>query len=216
MEYQPQNQTEWIEYIEQTVGKTSRFQRHLVRQFKLDLAGIHGVDHWLYVYNNGIRLAKTTGAKEKVIKWFALLHDACRHTNGGDIDHGSRAATLAWEYKLEIDLDESEFDLLLYALSNHTIGCSAMADVTIQTCLDADRLDLVRIGISPSAELLYTDAAKTEVIQSNSGYRAIHFPKKMKCINCGKKLVASQPGKFRCPSCNFVIELDAQGRIYLE
>jgi HD superfamily phosphodiesterase len=106
MEAHPQCHEEWVEYIEQTVGATSRFQRFLVRGFKLDLAGTHGVDHWLRVYRNGIHLAESTDANKDVIKWFALLHDACRLSNGEDIDHGPRAAALAWEHKREIELNE--------------------------------------------------------------------------------------------------------------
>ena len=54
-------------------------------------------------------------------------------------------------------------------------------DVTIQTCWDADRLDLWRIGIEPRPEYLYTEMAKkTEMIElareiergSSYGYRS--------------------------------------------
>jgi uncharacterized protein len=34
------------------------------------------------------------------------------------------------------------------------------ADVTVQTCWDADRLDLIRLDIQPEAERLCTDAAR--------------------------------------------------------
>jgi len=215
MTHDPQNRTQWIEYIQEALGDLSKFQRHLVAQFKIDLGGIHGVDHWLRVYSNGIRLSAMTGAKEEVIRWFSLLHDSCRQSNGSDPDHGPRAANLARNYKEEIDLPPAELDLLIAAVASHTIGCSTMADITIQTCLDADRLDLTRIGITPRSELLYTSAAKMEASQGRSSQRNAKFPIKVKCINCGRKLQALRPGRYQCPTCRFLVEVSEEGRIYL-
>jgi len=206
---------EWIRAIEDATGTTSAFYATILRRFRLELDGIHGVDHWLRVYSNGLRLCAATGADPDVIRWFALLHDSCRNSNGADVDHGPRAASFAWEHRRDIDLAREEFDLLLSAVSCHTMGCSSLADMTIQTCLDADRLDLVRIGVNPSAAKLSTDAAKTEVMESGSGYRSAAFPARMKCVGCGRSLTALHPGKFRCPCCHFVVEFDARGRIYL-
>jgi uncharacterized protein len=41
----------------------------------------------------------------------------------------------------------------------HSHG-STEADSTVQACWDADRLDLVRIGIEPEPDRLCTDAAR--------------------------------------------------------
>jgi uncharacterized protein len=51
------------------------------------------------------------------------------------------------------------FDLLFYACAFHTDGLID-ADPTVQTCWDADRLDLPRAGIRPAADRLCTTAAR--------------------------------------------------------
>jgi uncharacterized protein len=58
-----------------------------------------------------------------------------------------------------VDLAEEEFELLRYACAYHTSGMTE-ADITVQTCWDADRLDLGRIGVMPDPRRLCTDAAK--------------------------------------------------------
>ena len=166
MEYDTPDRAYWIEYLEEALGRLSSFQRYLVVQFKVDLAGIHGVDHWLRVYANGMRLSKTTGADEEVVKWFALLHDSCRRSNGGDPEHGPRAASIAWQHRAEIDLSCVELDLLITAVSSHTMGRAAVADITVQTCLDADRLDLVRIGAYTARILTHRNGRELTHLQS--------------------------------------------------
>ena len=57
------------------------------------------------------------------------------------------------------DLSDPDFDLLYAACIGHTDG-KTDADMTIQTCWDADRLDLGRVGICPHPSKLCADAAK--------------------------------------------------------
>ncbi len=56
----------------------------------------------------------------------------------------------------------------------HTDGLTD-GDVTLQTCWDADRLDLGRVGITPDADLLCTDAARALIdwadARATSGYQ---------------------------------------------
>jgi uncharacterized protein len=95
-----------------------------------------------------------------VIELFAFLHDVRRLHDGGDREHGARAALLVRELgpgPLAISGEEAE--LLAYACRHHSDGLLD-ADVTAQTCWDADRLDLGRVGIQPSPERLCTTAAR--------------------------------------------------------
>ena len=48
----------------------------------------------------------------------------------------------------------------------HTDGHTE-GDLTLQTCWDADRLDLGRVGIVPKPDLLCTDAARSLVDWAN-------------------------------------------------
>lgn len=205
-----------VERICAAAGGSPRFISRIVGQFRLDLDGSHGVGHWLRVLENGRRLAASTGADDDVLRWFALLHDCCRTSNGSDPEHGPRAAGFAWEYRRELDLDEARFDQLLRAISCHTAGCSPLLGATILTCLDADRLDLPRIGVRPLASYLFTEAARREVAQAADDGEASPFPVRITCVGCGMKATAAHAGKFQCPRCRLVIRLDETGRIWLE
>ena len=128
--------------------------------YALDWHGIHGASHWARVRNNGLKLAAKTGANQKVVELFAFLHDSCRLNDGYDREHGRRAARFA-ESLLgsQIFLPDHDFELLVHACTNHTWG-NTVADITVQTCWDADRLDLGRVGTIPDPKRLCTAAAK--------------------------------------------------------
>ena len=144
------------------MGLNVNFLERVIHQFALDADGIHGPEHWIRVYENGYRLAPVTGANAQVVMWFSVLHDCQRVNNSQDIDHGPRAAQYARKHWKEIDLDGTAFGLLVEAIACHTRGCGPEADVTVQTCLDADRLDIGRTGYAVDPSYLYTEAAKLE------------------------------------------------------
>jgi uncharacterized protein len=138
----------------------------LRRQFKLEWRGIHGVSHWARVRQNGLHLSKITGANTAVVELFAFLHDSCRLNDGYDPDHGARAAVFAQSLHGSVfTLSAQDLEVLVIACQGHTHGRTS-DDVTVQTCWDADRLDLGRVGIRPVPERLCTDAAsKPEIIE---------------------------------------------------
>jgi len=130
-------------------------------QFVLDWTGIHGSPHWARVRENGLRLAETTGANTRVVELFAFLHDSRRLNDGHDPKHGQRAAEFALALAgKEFAIEPSELDLLAKACRGHSDG-QTVGDITVLTCWDADRLDLGRVGIVPSPDLLCTDAARS-------------------------------------------------------
>jgi uncharacterized protein len=132
-----------------------------IRQgFALDWNGVHGVSHWERVRDTGLRLARLTGAKVEIVELFAFLHDSRRLNETWDLGHGKRAADFIKTLQGSlITLSENDLALLTYACEYHTDGL-IQADVTVQTCWDADRLDLGRAGITPQARYLCTPAAK--------------------------------------------------------
>jgi uncharacterized protein len=132
----------------------------LRREFALDWQGIHGASHWSRVRVNGLRLSKVNGARLDVIELFAVLHDARRENDDYDPHHGSRAADLARSlHGTHVRLDDKALELLTFACTYHSDGM-VDADITVQTCWDADRLDLGRVGIRPDPDRLCTEAAK--------------------------------------------------------
>lgn len=133
----------------------------LRKEFRLDRRGIHGAPHWSRVLAHGRYLAAATGAQLAVVELFAVLHDVKRKHDGSDPEHGLRAADFAdWLHRREvIELPRAQLPLLLDALAGHSEG-RLRADLTVQVCWDADRLDLGRVGVMPAAERLCTAAAR--------------------------------------------------------
>ncbi len=139
---------------------SSDFINAIRRQYSLDWHGIHGVAHWARVRYIGLKLSAITAANPRVVEMFAFLHDSCRVNDWDDPRHGQRAANFAKRLRgKSLHLTDEEFELLTYACQHHTFG-GLEADITVQTCWDADRLDLGRVGIKPISEKLCTPAAK--------------------------------------------------------
>ena len=132
----------------------------ILAQYSLSFFGIHGVSHWARVLENGVRLAGETGANVKVVRLFALFHDSQRINEGYDPEHGLRAAEYAASLRGKLFiLSDEEFEWLYTACAYHTDGLTT-GDITVQTCWDADRLDLGRVYIQPHPKYLCTAAAK--------------------------------------------------------
>jgi uncharacterized protein len=132
----------------------------VLEDYTLSWGGDHGVAHWARVFENGLRLAEETGANVEVVRLFALLHDSRRVNEASDPDHGPRAADFARTLRGRLfDLPDHEFHLLHRACAGHTHE-QTHPDVTVQTCWDADRLDLGRVGITPHPSQLCTEVAK--------------------------------------------------------
>jgi len=121
---------------------------------------IHGPEHWRRVERFGLDIAEHTGADRMVVRLFAWFHDAGRVNQHTDPGHGRRGAELARLLKGELfDLPASAFDTLVYACTWHTDE-RFNDDPTIGACWDADRLDLGRVGITPSPRFMNSDYAK--------------------------------------------------------
>ena len=114
----------------------------VLEHYALPWGGDHGIAHWARVYENGLRLAEETGAIVDVVRLFAVLHHSRRINEHTDPEHGPRAAEFARTLRGRLfDLPDHEFHLLHRACAGHTHERTHL-DVTIQTCWDADRLDL--------------------------------------------------------------------------
>ncbi len=149
-----------IPSLDDSLVLTIELQKILKHAYRLNWNGIHGFSHWVRVRENGLRLAKINGANANIIELFAFLHDICRRSDGTDPDHGKRAAEFISSHLAKIvNLSESEMDSLKYACTYHDQGMLE-GNITVQTCWDADRLDLGRVGTIPDPRYLCTQAAK--------------------------------------------------------
>jgi uncharacterized protein len=145
---------------------TKQLINKVLESYPLSINGIHGVSHWKRVKDNGLRLAELTGANKTVVELFALFHDSQRLNEGKDLRHGQRGAQFAQTLNGSLfHLPKNLFELLYIACERHTVDVTH-EDVTMQTCFDADRLDLGRVGIIPDPDLLCTSAAQKKEILS--------------------------------------------------
>jgi uncharacterized protein len=127
----------------------------------------HGLRHWDSVESRGLQLGMVYGlnaAERKVISYFAHLHDAMRINESTDLPHGARAAAFAAEYREDIDLDDRGFEALSFACVGHSFQWKPPS-ITVAICWDADRLDLIRLGIHPDPKLLNTESAKNWAVR---------------------------------------------------
>ena len=131
----------------------------VLEQFKVNKRGVHGPSHWARVRHHALTVGQATGADLLVVELFAFLHDSKRLNEDRDPDHGFRAASYAAQLNGRyFKLDGLQLDVLCHAMTHHSNG-AVDADPTVQTCWDADRLDLGRVGIKPAARYLSLEAA---------------------------------------------------------
>lgn len=145
--------------------------KRVLDQYKLPINGIHGVPHWKRVMDLGLILADAEGADTTVIRLFSILHDACRRNEASDHWHGLRAAGLATMLFNEgvMEIKTQQLDKLVGACGCHTSARPGVSlDVTVQCCIDADRLDLCRLGIVVDPDLLFTTTAKLQTMRDHA------------------------------------------------
>jgi uncharacterized protein len=148
----------------------------ILRGYALPVRGDHGVVHWARVLENGLRIADSIGADREVVTLFALFHDSRRVNEYCDDGHGARGGDFARSLRGGlVHLDDARFELLIEACRLHTDGHTA-GDPTLQACWDADRLDLGRVGITPRAHRLCTDAARQMLEWSHGRAVSGHIP----------------------------------------
>lgn len=151
---------------------------------------LHGFRHWLTVLDNGLQIIEATPAFRSynlkfVMILFALFHDIRREGEGECQEHGKAGAMFLRSLPMLELLDNlgaapEVIRLAAFACECHTI-CSVPDDsiilragapspvggvlsetevALVGACLDADRLDLGRVGIHPHPYYLSTQAAK--------------------------------------------------------
>ena len=121
-----------------------------------ELGQSHGVEHWDRVAKFG-QMLYVKGADMNVIQAFAYLHDSERIDNDDDFDHGPRAAKLVdmIRHSHLSFLNDEQIAKLKRACQLHTVELRT-GDMTIDICFDADRMDLLRVGITPLPDRMAT------------------------------------------------------------
>ena len=110
--------------------------------------------------NNGLTIARVNRASEDFVRLFSVLHDSCRENEFDDPEHGARAAKLALTLRDKyFEMPDDLFADLEIALIQHDKGLTT-TNINIGTCWDADRLDLIRVGIVPKDQFFSTQEGK--------------------------------------------------------
>lgn len=138
---------------------------------------IHGIEHWHQVEYNGMLLAQKTGADIDVVRLFAIFHDCQRFNDCHDAEHGPRGAEFARQCRDAklFEIDDVRFEMLYKACWLHT-EARRTGNVTVDTCFDADRLDLGRVGIPLNPHKMATEwGAKIARKSLSSGYSVYHM-----------------------------------------
>lgn len=132
------------------------------RGCRLNWNGIHGIAHWARVREFGLLLADKSGADKTIVELFSILHDSKRKHDGKDNKHGLRSAEFAKTLNERFfNLTAEQMELLFTAIAHHT-STRHHHHVSVQTCWDADRLDIGRIWfLKPNPKYLNTDYAKS-------------------------------------------------------
>lgn len=136
-----------------------------IRHVELSENSFHGIDHWDRVARNG-KVLYVPGVDMEVVLCFAYLHDVERESDGYDEEHGPKAAKLIDLIRDSMlgFLNDEQIGLLKDACAFHTT-VSSTGNPTIDTCFDADRLDLPRVGIIPDPERMATKKGKERARQ---------------------------------------------------
>ena len=127
---------------------------------------IHGDQHWRAVAEVGLRLlTEERKADPMVVFLFSLFHDSMRENENEDPGHGQRGADLAEElHGRYFQLAPDRLGQLLEACAGHT-DIRFSDDPTVGVCFDSDRLNLWRVGKTPEAKFLSTDASLEDDLQ---------------------------------------------------
>lgn len=140
-----------------THGITEDLERlvgHLKANFALDWYGVHGISHWLRVRDHALIISRHVACDRDILELFALLHDSRRLDEEIDPWHGERAAQFTAHLNGSFfTLSTERLETLVTAIRFHS-RAGMSSNPTIQTCWDADRLDLGRVGIAPKPNYL--------------------------------------------------------------
>lgn len=157
-------------YIEQV-------RRYAIGRSTSDTGYYHGIGHWDRVAENAEKL-KDDGVDIIVVKVFAYIHDVERINENRDSGHGERAAQLVDEIRTTVlgFMSDQQIDLLKEACALHT-DVRSTGNQTIDTCFDADRLDLGRVGITPDPNRMATNNGKriAEMLNDGISYNKNHI-----------------------------------------
>lgn len=158
----------------ETTSKAFRYEAlrdFCIKRVPIWKLNIYGKSHFDNVMRNGMTLLVPLANKNVIIA-FAYLHDVERSNDANDRLHGEKAALLVDAIKniYLSEFTEDEISLLKEACKLHG-RTHKTGNITLDICLDADRLDLPRMGIIPTPEQMATEKGAELVVNMKNYYR---------------------------------------------
>ena len=139
----------------------------------------HGPAHWARVNHFGQELARLNGLPldaKQCVSVFAWVHDLARTDDGGGNQHAIEGASYFDVVRPVVfpNLKKNQVEIVQTAIFFHSDGMPAESAyyrglfdhldgdeneiiTTVGCCWDADRLDLIRLGIQPQAQSMSTE-----------------------------------------------------------
>jgi uncharacterized protein len=159
---------------------------------------IHGPAHWARVQRFGALLAETEDlppAARTCVEVFAQIHDLAREDDGGGNQHAIDGAFYMDEVVSAVfdgQLSHDQIETIRAAIRYHSDGTVAQQasedglfeglewprDLLVRTvgcCWDADRIDLLRVGIYPAPEFMSTSGWRDVLALSSRIHGAIRL-----------------------------------------
>lgn len=151
---------------EKNIKKFDSLLERLDNAFRLKNSDYHNKKHWNRVFKISKYIAELNNIQSDIFKYFALFHDVGRTDDEYNLNHGEKGANLAIKYRKYIDLNDEEFEKLIFACKWHTkpldINNKFYKDNIINICWDADKLDLVRLNMEIKKEKLFNKYSKLD------------------------------------------------------
>jgi uncharacterized protein len=152
--------------------------KKLIQQLKQDnlfyYSELHGRKHYANVMRAGLELAAHYNLNPKLFKYFAYLHDSCRHNEDYDPNHGPRASEYINKIKDLIDLCTVERWQLQSACALHTSAkpWDNKKYTLFEKCaFDADRSDIGRVCLEVDPKYLFTQKGKEIFVHERHDYK---------------------------------------------
>ena len=124
--------------------------------------GLHGMSHLRRVASTAGRIASLISEDVEAAVVTGFLHDCARTDDGGGTSHAHDSACVAKNI-LPTCYPHLDVDRLCAGIAGHADGV-VTDDLLIGSVWDADRLDLVRLGIEVDLGLLSTSVARRVAI----------------------------------------------------
>lgn len=156
--------------------------KKIIDQFYIKDSFIHGVSHWSRVFYYGKVLSELSTLDVENIAYFSIFHDSRRFNDDYDPEHGLRGAEFFRTFDRIIKLSNEQKEVIYEACKIHNYQKQSDS-LEVGVCLDSDRVDLIRVGITPNNDYLHSIHSKNDDFKKTSKDFSLNNLKETKLSN---------------------------------